>query len=165
MKNTNFQSILLSLGVILLPLTVSNLVLANISAQGLKTTLNRTLSGTYDEGTWGGKGSNETWNHSWTMVGDTVVQLSNIKEVDGEFTANLKIAWKCKHTREDYNFAGIRKGKYDDRYSGHVTAEVAVGSIAGQSKIFVNNINNTYPNFRCGNSLVNKLKKLNQSEL
>ena len=166
MKTTKFQSILLFLGVILLPLTVSNLALASkISAQALKTTLTRTLAGTYDEGTWGGKGRNDTWNHSWTMVGDGTVQLNNIKEVDDEFTANLKIAWKCKHTRENYNALVIKTSEYDDRYSGYVTAEVAVGTIAGQSRIYLKKINNTYRKFRCGNSVVNKLTKLNASEL
>lgn len=166
MKTTKFQSILLSLGVILLPLTMSNLALASkISPQALKTTLNRTLVGTYDEGTDGGKGRNDTWNHSWTMVGDGAVQLNNIKQVDDEFTANLKIAWKCKHTRENYNALAIKTSEYDDRYSGYVTAEVAVGSIAGQSRIYLKKINNTYPKFRCGNSVVNKLKNLDGAEL
>jgi len=165
MKTKKNQSILLSLGVILLPLTVSNLALANISAQALKTTLNRTLSGTYDEGTWGGKGRNDTWNESSTMVGDGSVQLSNIKQVDDEFTANLKIAWKCKHTRENYNTFAVKTSEYDDRYSGYVTAEVAVGTIAGESRIYLKKINNTYPKFRCGNTVVNKLKNLDGSEL
>ncbi len=166
MTTKKIPSILLSFVIFLLSLTVGNLALAStISPQAFKTTLTRTLVSTHDEGTWGGKGSNEYWNHSWTMVDDGAVQLNNIKQVDDEFTADLKIAWRCRHTRQHYNYFDIRTSKSDNRYSGYVTAEVSVGTIAGQSRIYLKKINNTYRNLRCGDSVVNKLKKLDGAEL
>lgn len=92
MKTTTVKSILLSLCVIFLPVTMSNLALASkIYSQGLKTTLTRTLVGTYDEGT------SEDKRNTTTIPKFQVQHLAkgfalNINDISFPVTLDLKNA-------------------------------------------------------------------------